>query len=145
MLISMSKRISAHHLRQLSRDINPDEIFLDSKNLPSYDKDQFEGRIEKSISRGAIFGVFLSFLLIIFIFLAKVTNLQFAHGEEFLVKSENNRLDHTPLFAMRGVIYDRNKVPRRSSCRIRVRQRRRHHFLIVRISPRRDSGMHSGM
>ena len=107
----MSKRISAHHLRQLSRDINPDEIFLDSKNLPSYDKDQFEGRIEKSISRGAIFGVFLSFLLIIFIFLAKVTNLQFAHGEEFLVKSENNRLDHTPLFAMRGVIYDRNKVP----------------------------------
>ena len=107
----MSKRISARHLKQLSRDINPDEIFLDSKNLPSYDKDQFEGRIEKSISRGAIFGVFLSFLLVAFIFLAKVASLQFVHGEEFLKKSENNRLDHTPLFAMRGVIFDRNKVP----------------------------------
>lgn len=107
----MSKRISAKFLKQFSRDIDPDEIFLDSKNLPGFDKDQFEGRIEKSISHTAILGVFLSFLLIAFIFLMKVTSLQIVHGEEFLKKSENNRLDHKPLFAMRGVIYDRNHVP----------------------------------
>ncbi|MBI5078050.1 MAG: hypothetical protein HZB11_01615 [Candidatus Yonathbacteria bacterium] len=107
----MSKKISAHHLRQLSRDINPDEIFLDSKNLPGFDKNQFEGRIEKSISRMSMWGIFLFFLLVVFVFLAKVTSLQIFQGTDFFKKSENNRLDHTPLFAMRGVIYDRNKVP----------------------------------
>lgn len=107
----MSKRISQKYLKQLSRDINPDEIFLDSKNLPGFDKYQFEGRIEKPISHISIWGIFFSFLLIIFIFLAKVTSLQVVQGEDFLKKSENNRLSHTPLFAMRGVIYDRNKIP----------------------------------
>ncbi len=107
----MSKKIFARHLRQLSRDINPDEIFLDSKNLPGFDKDQFEGRIEKSISRMSIWGVFVFFLLVSATFLVKVTSLQVVNGADFFAKSENNRLDHTPLFAMRGVIYDRNKVP----------------------------------
>lgn len=95
----------------MSRDIDPDEIFLDSKNLPGFDRDQFEGRIEKPISQNAIFGVFLLFLMIILIFLAKIVNLQIFQGEEFLKKSENNRLDNMPLFAMRGLIFDRNNVP----------------------------------
>lgn len=107
----MAKKISYHHYRQITRDIDPDEIFLDSKNLPGFDKDQFEGRIEKSISRMSIWGIFLSFIIIASIFLTKVTSLQVVNGVDFLKKSENNRLDHTPLFSMRGVIYDRNKVP----------------------------------
>ncbi len=107
----MSRRTPSKFLKQQIRDIDPDEIFLDSKNLPGFDKYQFEGRIEKSISHTAIWGVFFSFIFIVFIFLIKVTSLQVVHGEEFLRKSENNRLDHVPLFAMRGVIYDRNKVP----------------------------------
>jgi len=32
-------------------NIDPDEIFLDSSNLPQFDIDQFEGRLEKPISR----------------------------------------------------------------------------------------------
>lgn len=107
----MSKRSYSSFSRKISQDIDPDEIFLDSKNLPGFDKYQFEGRIEKSISRMSIWGVLVSFLIIAFIFLAKVTSLQIIHGDDFLKKSENNRLDHTPLFAMRGVIYDRNNVP----------------------------------
>lgn len=107
----MSKRLSSRYLKQFSRDIDPDEIFLDSKNLPSFDKDQFEGRIEKPIGRGSILGVFVVFMIIMLIFLGKVVGLQIVNGDEFLKRSENNRLDHTPLFAMRGVVYDRNKVP----------------------------------
>ncbi|MCK9344560.1 MAG: penicillin-binding transpeptidase domain-containing protein [Candidatus Pacebacteria bacterium] len=107
----MSKRVSSKFLKQLSRDIDPDEIFLDSKNLPGFDRDQFEGRIEKPISRGAIWGVFAAFSIVAIIFIVKITSLQIVHGEEYLKKSENNRLDHKPLFAMRGVVYDRNKVP----------------------------------
>ena len=108
-MISRRKRsLSSHHLEQLSRDINPDEIFLDAKNLPGFDKDQFEGRIEKPIGVTAIFGVAIVFLLIEILFFTKAINLQLVHGEEYLRKSENNRLEHTPIFAMRGVMYDRN-------------------------------------
>ncbi len=92
-------------------EIDPDEIFLDSKNLPGFNKDQFEGRIEKPIGMSAIFGVALVFLFIELIFFAKVVNLQVVNGKDFLRKSENNRLDHTPIFAMRGVVYDRTGVP----------------------------------
>lgn len=108
-MISRRKRsISSRHLEQLSRDINPDEIFLDAENLPGFDKDQFEGRIEKPIELSAIIGVGIVFLLVQVIFLTKTFSLQIAHGEEYLLKSENNRLEHSPIFAMRGVIYDRN-------------------------------------
>lgn len=108
-MISRRKRSpSSHHLEQLSRDINPDEIFLDSKNLPGFDKDQFEGRIEKPVEMSAIFGIVIIFLFIEIIFFAKVISLQIVHGDEYLAKSENNRLDHVPIFAMRGVIYDKN-------------------------------------
>lgn len=107
----MRKKISSKFLRQLSRDIDPDEIFLDSKNLPGFDKDQFEGRIEKPISRSAIWGTLAVFLVIVIVFLGKIANLQLIHGQEYLAKSENNRLDTKPLFAMRGVIYDRNNTP----------------------------------
>jgi penicillin-binding protein 2 len=107
----MSKRISSKFIKRLSQDINPDEIFLDSKNLPGYDQSQFEGRIEKPISRASIWGVLASFVIIAIIFLAKIVSLQIVHGDDYVAKSENNRLDHTPIFAMRGVVYDRNKVP----------------------------------
>ena len=111
MIFRRKRSLSANHLKQLSREIDPDEIFLDSKNLPDFDKDQFEGRIEKPIGRGAILGVAIAFLLIEFAFFVKLVNLQVFQGAFMLQKSENNRLDHTPIFAMRGIIYDRNKTP----------------------------------
>lgn len=110
-MFKRKRSLSTRHLKQLSREIDPDEIFLDSKNLPEYNKDQFEGRIEKPISRLAVLGLFLSFLLIQLIFLGKTAILQIVQGDSYLAKSENNRLNHTPIFAMRGIIYDRNKIP----------------------------------
>ncbi len=103
--------LASNHLKQLSREIDPDEIFLDAQNLPGFNKDQFEGRIEKPIGIVSIIGVFLVFIIILLIFFGKVVSLQVTHGEEFFKKSENNRLDHTPLFAMRGVIFDRTGKP----------------------------------
>ena len=35
--------------------VEPDEIFLDSKNLQNFDRQQFEGRIEKPIPKKTIF------------------------------------------------------------------------------------------
>ena len=68
MLNFKRKPLSSHYLKQLSRDINPDEIFLDAKNLPNFDKDQFEGRIEQPLGTGTIIGVVIAFLLIEIIF-----------------------------------------------------------------------------
>ena len=37
--------------KRLYGDIAPDEIFLDAANLPNFDRNQFEGRIEKPIGK----------------------------------------------------------------------------------------------
>lgn len=92
-------------------DINPDEIFVDSENIPQFNNDQFEGRIEKPIGKGTfnILGFF--FIIIALVFTSKLWSLQIVNGEEFKDLSENNRLIHTLIFADRGVIYDRNGIP----------------------------------
>jgi penicillin-binding protein 2 len=90
------------------KDIDPDEIFLDSKNLPDFNLDQFEGRIEKPISRGAVFSIFGFFLIFIFLFAYKVYGFQIISGDFYKSKSETNRLDRKIIFANRGLILDRN-------------------------------------
>jgi penicillin-binding protein 2 len=90
-------------------DIDPDEIFLDSSNLPDFDVFQFEGRLIQPISKASVFALGFFFLAIVGIFLWRVGNLQILEGEKWAKKSENNRLAYTYLFPERGIIYDRNK------------------------------------
>jgi len=89
-------------------EIDPDEILIDSSNLPEYDTTQFEGRLEKAISRSSLFAVAGVFFLIAVLFLVQSARLQLIHGEEYRIRSENNLLRPVPIFAGRGVIYDRN-------------------------------------
>lgn len=97
-------------MRRRHKDIDPDEIFLDSSNLPQFDTHQFEGRIDSPISKITGYTVIAFFLCLITFFAARVWILQVEKGEEFTQLSEKNYLRHTPLFAARGVIYDRNKI-----------------------------------
>ena len=92
------------------REIAPDEIFLDSSNLPDFDVHQFEGRFEKPISKRTIFFLGAVFVFVGMAFVWRVWSLQIAQGEVYRQKSENNRLDKIPIFAERGIIYDRNKT-----------------------------------
>jgi len=96
--------------KRIKKDIDPDEIFLDSKNLPNFNTQQFEGRLEKAIPKRAIIFLGLFFLGVSFIFIWQVVNLQIVKGEAYFKKSENNTLEKQPIFADRGLIYDRNKV-----------------------------------
>ncbi len=89
------------------KDIDPDEIFIDSSNLPNFDTSQFEGRLEKPISRQSIFILCGFFSLIIIVFILRISNLQILNGDFYFAKSENNRLRNSLIFASRGVIYDR--------------------------------------
>ena len=90
--------------------VEPDEIFLDSKNLENFDRQQFEGRIEKPISKRSVLLIGISFALLVFIFYGRLLYLQVAKGQEFLNRSENNILEKQVILADRGIIYDRNKI-----------------------------------
>ncbi len=94
-----------------TEDIDPDEIFLDSSNLPRFDTSQFEGRLEKPISRRVIFAVGIFFAMVVIAFASRLWYLEIKQGPTFAEKSELNRLRDTLVFANRGVIYDRNGVP----------------------------------
>lgn len=89
-------------------EIEPDEIFLDSSNLPDFDQNQFEGRLEKPIQPRSVVYIGIFFLVIALFFTSRLWYLQVARGEYNSQKAENNRLRQTPVFAERGLIYDRN-------------------------------------
>lgn len=90
-----------------NREIEPDEIFLDSTNLPEFNIDQFEGRLEKPIPKSTLAIVGISFLIIGLVFTWRIWTLQVSQGEMYATISENNRLQHSFIFADRGVVYDR--------------------------------------
>ncbi|HEY4526778.1 MAG TPA: penicillin-binding transpeptidase domain-containing protein [Candidatus Paceibacterota bacterium] len=93
--------------RSSIRDIAPDEIFLDSTNLPDMEASQFEGRVERPVSRRAIFGIAAVFLAIISVYGARAFLLQVVKGATYAEVSRNNTLESWPLFAERGLIFDR--------------------------------------
>jgi len=49
--MNLFKFFSHRKKHSWTHEIAPDEIFLDSSNLPNFDVYQFEGRIEKPISK----------------------------------------------------------------------------------------------
>ena len=98
------------HKFKKNKEIAPDEIFMDSHNLPEFNNQQFEGRLEKSISKTSLAVIVVFFLLVLGTYGFKAWALQVKNGDIYSTRSENNRLRHTPIFAPRGVIYDRNGV-----------------------------------
>ena len=89
-------------------EVEPDEIFLDAKNMPNFNRQQFEGRMERSISKNAVKISFAFFLAVVAIFSGKLYALQIEHGRAYYERSEANNLKHDIIFAKRGVIYDRD-------------------------------------
>ncbi|MEI6316569.1 MAG: penicillin-binding transpeptidase domain-containing protein [bacterium] len=104
------RKIKNQKRRSKNIFIEPDEIFLDSKNLPDFDTQQFEGQISKPISRNSMFGIGILFCVLVLFFGVRLWNLQIQNGEEYKKMSENNSLSIEPIFAARGNIYDTNGV-----------------------------------
>ena len=95
-------------MKRSYKDIAPDEIFMDSKNLPEFDVYQFEGRLEKPISPKIFSFLGLGCFLVAVIFLIKFASLQIVHGSFYKDRSENNKLKQILLVAPRGAIYSRD-------------------------------------
>lgn len=91
-------------------ELQPDEILLDVHNLPRFDAQQFEGRIEQPIRKRTFAGLSIFLAITALFFVGRLGILQIARGAYYQEKSEQNSLDHLPIFADRGLIYDRSGV-----------------------------------
>ena len=95
-------------LKRKYHEIDPEDIFLDSENLPGFREYALEGRIEKPVG-SRTFTVFKIILLLIILALtSKLWFLSIVKGEAYAEISEKNRLEETLLFANRGAILDRS-------------------------------------
>src|SRR3989344_4956703 len=93
--------------RKKHREIDPDEIFIDSANAGEFDLDQFEGRIERPLGRrsfiaaGALMSIFALLLL------GRAADLQIVQGTAYAKQARENQLEQKVIFADRGAIDDR--------------------------------------
>ncbi len=92
----------------ITTELHPDEILLDVHNLPSFDRQQFEGQLEQPIRKRSLSMMFVFIAIIGVLFLSRLIYLQTFKHQYYALKSQQNSLDAIPLFADRGVIYDRN-------------------------------------
>lgn len=92
------------------RDINPEDIFLDSTNLPGFDEHSLEGRIEKPMSHTTFFALKIFLAILVIGLGTKLWILGVKDGEVYAQISDQNRLEQTLIFANRGIILDRNGV-----------------------------------
>lgn len=104
------KIIEKRKIRRANHSVEPYEIFLDAKNPQNFDRQQFEGRIEKPIPKRAAFFLAAFFVLAAAGFLFRLGYLQIRKGQAYFERSENNTLEKAVIFADRGIIYDRNRV-----------------------------------
>lgn len=106
----ITRLINKNKIKYKHSFVDPDEIFLDSQNLQNFDRQQFEGRIEKPISKNTIILLGSLFFLVATIFTGRLFHLQINKGEAYFKRSQNNILEKAIIFTDRGIIYDRNKV-----------------------------------
>ncbi len=92
------------------QDINPEDIFIDSTNLPGFEKHRFEGRIEKPVGAETFLILKVVLVLIVLALISKLWILGIKQGSVYSQISENNRLEQTLIFANRGLIFDRNML-----------------------------------
>lgn len=94
--------------RRQYQAIEPDEILIDAANLPAYDTNRLEGKIERPIA-SRTFSVFaLLVLILLVVFSGQLVYLQVFEHDSLIARAEENRLSHTSVIAERGRILDRN-------------------------------------
>ena len=93
--------------RKLIKEIEADEILIDSSNLPQYNTDQFEGRIERPIGRAVIRATLVAMCLVVALYTGRAFNLQLVNGAVYAKQAAENQLSEKIIFADRGIVEDR--------------------------------------
>jgi penicillin-binding protein 2 len=97
--------------KRLQTEIRPDEILIDSSNLPAFDRDRFEGRLEQPLSRKSFLMAAVCAAVLLVAYTARAGTLELVHGATYAARAEENQLAQKIIFADRGIITDRNGVP----------------------------------
>ncbi len=92
-------------------EILPDEIFVDSSNVSDFNRDQFEGRIERPITHQTFLAAGIIAALLLCGLFARAFDLQAVNGAMYADHARNNQLSEQVIFADRGIITDRNGTP----------------------------------
>ncbi|MBC7836177.1 hypothetical protein H7X87_00145 [Acetobacteraceae bacterium] len=93
--------------RRRNVEIEPDEIFLDASNLPEFDREQFEGRLERPIRRESLLIAGACIALLVFGYGIRAFNLMVVHGTAYAKQAAENQLEGRVMIASRGTITDR--------------------------------------
>jgi len=88
-------------------ELEPDEIFLDSRNMPNFNRGRMEGNIERSLSKWSAYGLLAFGVIVAIVFVGRLWGLQIENYESYVERSENNRLRQAAVFAERGKVFDR--------------------------------------
>lgn len=94
----------------MRKHLDPDEIFADAINLPSFSENTPEGQMEKPLAKSVffLFGIFAAAgLLTLAGFLLRA---QILRGAAYLARADDNKFYEIPLRSPRGVIYDSRGV-----------------------------------
>jgi len=96
--------------RRFKEDIEPEEILLDSKRLkesPDSEKEKIEKPIKENILK-----IFLIFIVVILgALFFRSFELQIIKGNYWQSLADENRIRSYPIRPLRGIIYDKNKIP----------------------------------
>ena len=101
-------RFLKRNKRWVKHEIAPEDIFLDSSNLPEFDQYQMEGRIEMAISQRNILVLGACFIVVMIFLGGRAYALQIINGSKYAEHSMRNSLSNDFIFADRGIITDRN-------------------------------------
>lgn len=89
-------------------DIDPGDVLLDARNLPSFDTQQFEGVIERPLDRRSFWIATGLVVAVAIFFIIRLFGLDVMNAKKYSDLAEANRFSITPIFPERGVIYDRS-------------------------------------
>ncbi len=97
--------------KKVHTEIQPDEILIDSSNSIDFDRDQFEGRMERPFNRRSFLFSGAMLTILCFLLLLRAGDLQIVHGATYMKQALQNQLSQKIVFADRGVITDRTGMP----------------------------------
>lgn len=97
-------------LKAKNKEIALDEIFLDSKNIPGFNTEGFEGRLEFPLSKNFLKIILCFFGAVLFALFLKSFSLEVLRGTYFNERARNNSLNFVFISAPRGEVRDRNEA-----------------------------------
>ncbi len=92
-------------------NLNPEDVFLDSRNRPGFNAHKLEGTLEKPLPRSIPLLLFSFITLTISLFGVRLYSMQVVQGDVYRNRADKNAIKSIPVFPLRGTIEDRNGVP----------------------------------